>query len=81
MMKKVILVFALFGMVGYGCSEDCTPDDVRCDDAPATGITCQAYFESWLYNSDTKKCEFVGYSGCNEIGFQTKEECELCDCN
>ena len=40
-----------------------------------------AYFESCIYYADENKCKYEGYSGCSPIGFETKSECEKCDCN
>ena len=68
-------------MLGFSCSKNsCDTRPTACDDQVPTGTTCLAVFESWIYNPNTKTCEFKGYSGCNAVGFETKEACELCDC-
>ena len=78
---KYAFILCLF-FLSFSCGKKCnTGNDSRCSEQPATGMTCQAYFESWIYNADKKKCEWKGYSGCNAVGFQTKEECEKCKCD
>jgi len=76
------LIILTFVMLCASCSKNCNDvKDLRCDESPATGVTCQAYFESWIYDDATGKCQFQGYSGCSMVGFETEEECEQCECN
>ncbi|GEM_PF-540823 len=55
--------------------------DPACFDTPPTDELCQAVFNRWFYNSETNECEQIGYSGCEQYGFETKQECEDCGCN
>lgn len=73
-----ILLLATF----LSCQKNCEEKPAACSESPATnGMTCQAYFQSWIYNSKTNDCEFVGYSGCGMVGFETEAECEACECS
>lgn len=82
-MKRLLsftLILALLSL--FSCEKECTtPKPSGCNDEASTGVTCMAYWESWLYNENTTSCEFTGYSGCNAIGFETKQACEECECN
>jgi|AntRauTorckE5430_2_1112549.scaffolds.fasta_scaffold06062_4 hypothetical protein len=62
------------------CKDECLTDS-KCSEQPPSGTTCSAYWESWIYDSKTNECSFTGYSGCSPIGFDSKTECEKCDCN
>lgn len=79
--KMYIGSFLLIGAVFYSCSKKECNAPAACSDSLPTGTVCQAYWQSWVYNPVTKTCEFKGYSGCSPIGFETKEECEKCDCD
>ena len=77
-------VFSLFLIlaIGSSCKRDCLKNqEAACLDQVPTGITCTAFFESWVYNPETDNCEFKGYSACSPIGFQTEAECENCECH
>jgi hypothetical protein len=79
-MKKVFFILFV-SMLGFSCSKkSCDSIPTACADQVPTGMTCTAAFQSWIYNSDKRKCELKSYSGCNAVGFETKEACELCDC-
>ncbi len=78
--KSITLLLFLL-MVGLSsCKEDCVKD-TKCSEQLPPGNICQAYWESWLYNQDTKECEYKGYSGCSPIGFESEAECNKCDCD
>ena len=80
LLSKLIIGSILIIGVGFiSCTKKCETSS-PCSESIPTGATCQAFFESWIYNPAKKSCEFKGYSGCNAIGFETKEECEKCDC-
>lgn len=81
-MKKIIIsiLATAFLLSLSGCSSDCSGSNPRCADKVPTGTTCQAVFTSWIYDAKKKKCDFKSYSGCNSVGFETKEECETCKC-
>lgn len=77
----IVLAFSLVSC--YECEDDCegAPEYATCSEKPETsGTTCQAYFESWIYDESTGDCTKKGYSGCEPLGFETAEECEKCDC-
>jgi len=82
-MKNVLSLISISFLLSLGsCNKECaTPKPSECNDDVPTGVTCMAYWESWLYNENTNSCEFTGYSGCNAIGFETKQACEECECN
>jgi hypothetical protein len=79
-MKKQFLLLFFAGFLAQSCTKNCSFSNAKCSEQPPTDQTCQAYFESWIYNSQTKKCEWKGYSGCSAIGFESREECEECKC-
>ena len=58
-----------------------TPNNPACLDVPPTNELCQAYFVRWFYNSQTNECDQIGYSGCEQYGFATQQECEDCAYN
>lgn len=79
-MKSLLSVLALLCL--NSCGKACaTAKPSECSDELPSGVTCMAYWESWLYNKSTNSCELTGYSGCNAIGFETRQACEECQCN
>jgi hypothetical protein len=74
----------LFFILGTGlifsCSKNCDSANEKCQDVPQTGIVCQAYFENWFFEANTNSCSYIGYSGCESVGFANLEECEGCTC-
>lgn len=83
MKSKISLTFiGLFIVLSLSnCKKECEPKAATCSEAPPTNELCLAYFSRWFYNSNTNKCELVGYSGCSQKGFETEQECEACLCN
>jgi len=82
-MKKLILFSfcCLLGFASCNDDDDCTTtDNPVCQESVPTNELCQAAFQTWFFNPDTRICEQIGYSGCSPKGFATKEECEACDC-
>lgn len=80
-MKRLLFILPIT-MFSIQCNKDCAEKPTTCQEQPITnGTTCQAYWESWVYNDETNKCEYIGYSGCGPIGFETEKECEVCECN
>lgn len=81
-MKTKLLLLLFTSVVGFACNKhhDDVSRDAKCGDRAPDGSLCQAVFQSWLYNSDSKSCELKSYSGCSILGFTTKEECEKCKC-
>jgi hypothetical protein len=79
-MKLFFLIF--IGIVFISCKKQttCNYSNPSCEQSPPEGVTCMAYFESWIYDKSSKSCKWTGYSGCNQVGFDSKEECEKCDC-
>lgn len=83
-MKKVLIFISFFLFALTACNDNCVSSEIAaCNDSVPNDqvTTCQAYFVSWFFDSSTSTCSEIGYSGCSEIGFQTKEECEACKCN
>jgi hypothetical protein len=82
-MKSLLSFTSVLVLLSLGsCDKECTtPKPSGCNDEVPTGVTCMAYWESWLYNESTNSCEFTGYSGCNAVGFETRQACEECECN
>ena len=84
-MKKVIIFLSFFLFTLISCKDNnCVSTEIPAcsESAPDPNlVTCLAYFESWFYDSSTSTCSKIGYSGCGESGFQTKQECEACKCN
>ena len=45
--------------------------------SPGEVGTCDAYWEGYVYNSESSECKLEGASGCNNpFDYSTKEECE-----
>ncbi len=65
------------------CKKDCDIAELNpaCEETVPTNELCQAAFKTWFYNSETETCSEIGYSGCSQKGFETKEDCEACKCN
>jgi hypothetical protein len=81
-MKKVLIFLSLFLFTLISCKDnDCVSDDPICSETPATDEACLAFFERWFYDSSSSSCQKIGYSGCEQYGFATKEECETCQCD
>lgn len=82
-MKHLLTVLFVLTVLTWSCNDNgCenAPSFEKCSEKPDTGATCQAYFESWLYDDATGKCSKVGFSGCEPKGFETEAECTECDC-
>ena len=78
---KLFFSVIMLGMLSLtACDKNCQSNSTQCKDVPPTDEACQAYFESWFYDSSTKECQKRSYSGCSARGFQTQEECEKCKC-
>jgi len=82
-MKKVLMLLSFFLFTLTSCDDNCMATEIpACSETvPNQDVVCLAYFESWFFDSTTSTCEKIGYSGCDESGFATKEECEACKCN
>ena len=80
-MKHLLIVFTISIISLAGCKkkEDCVTDK-KCLEYPPKDELCDAAFESWFYSTKDGECYKKGYSGCNEYGFKTEEECEECKC-
>lgn len=80
---KLFLSMLILGMISLtACNKNCDSNNANCKDVPTTPAdeACQAYFETWFYDSSTKECKKHAYSGCSARGFETQEECEKCKC-
>jgi len=52
----------------------------RCNDIPPTDEECDAAFTRWFFVRSSNTCELLEYSGCDQHGFATQEECDQCPC-
>ena len=78
---KISLVLGSIIALTLSCKKECFTIS-KCQENPQNdSALCMAYFESWIYYADENKCKYEGYSECSPIGFETKSECEKCDCN
>ena len=75
----IIIVTVTTGL--FSCTKECESTNPICKESPPTTEICLAVFERWFYNEETNSCEQKSYSGCSEYGFETKVECEECECN
>jgi hypothetical protein len=79
--KIVTAIFILFGISMFGCSYHCNNNQkAHCDDQ-VPNEACQAAFQRWFYNAATNQCQQISYSGCGAYGFDTKSDCEKCQCH
>ena len=77
---KLIVFLGFYNILFLSCNKQCI-FEVKCQEKPLNNqTTCTAYFESWIYYPEENKCKYIGYSGCSAIGFETKADCEKCDC-
>jgi len=77
--KNGAFLILLFATVS--CTKKCEPVNVVCTEVVPVNEACQAYFERWFFDAKKNSCSLVQYSGCNQRGFATKNECENCKCN
>jgi len=76
---KILFLLSILSLTA--CKKDCEPNPTtKCNDTPPTNELCLAAFERWFYDQTKNSCEKVGYSGCSQKGFETKQECEECKC-
>ncbi len=81
-MKKLLILSLLSLLFFTACDNNCdSEENPSCLEVVPTNEICLAFFTQWFYNSETKTCEEIGYSGCSLLGFATEEECESCKCN
>ena len=79
-LKSLILIPLVFGMLNFSCTkEDDCPPIPECLEEPPTDEDCQVFFTRWFFDPATNTCTEIGYSGCEQYGFATKEECENCE--
>lgn len=81
----VVLGLVLFGF--YSCKEQCSyPEGSKCLEKEIDAVVSYdpnsvKTYESWFYDVDNNSCENKVYSGSEEVGFETEQECLECDCN
>ena len=75
-----LLIIALIAVLTISCKKDCENTNPICSETVPTNELCQAYFTRWFYDKNSNSCKEVGYSGCSQKGFATKQECEECKC-
>ena len=88
-MNKIIIVIltGLFISIFISCNDsgdekiECDDTNTACSQVPPTNEICSAFFQKWFYDNQTKRCNLVSYSGCSDLGFKTKKECEACNCD
>jgi len=78
-MKKLIIL-AIIAMTSLGCEPDCEDQAEACTEVPAMNEDCDAYFMRWFYDDGANTCSQIGYSGCEQYGFETQAACEACIC-
>lgn len=79
MKNKILIPTVLLALsITSACSKDCEPKFSTCSETPPTEELCQAAFERWFFNEETNECEKIGYSGCSQKGFASKQDCEEC---
>jgi len=81
---KFVFVIAFISALSFtSCKkEQCDlSQNTTCTEAPPTDEACLAFFTRWFYDASTGNCSEIGYSGCEQYGFATKEECEECGCD
>lgn len=79
-MKSLLITIAFLTSMS-ACTKKCENLNPRCSEKEPTTELCLAVFERWFYNEKTNKCEQISYSGCSKLGFETKVECEECECH
>jgi len=79
-MKKILFSLIVGATLTISCTKDCEPVMATCLERPPTNELCDAYFNRWFYNQEENNCEQIGYSGCSQKGFASKQECEECLC-
>lgn len=82
-MKNILILASLLFLAMSSCTKNNCDNSAMaaCNDTPPTDELCQAAFSRWFFNQSQNKCELIGYSGCSQKGFETKQECEDCKCN
>jgi len=79
---KNLIVLAIMISVFVACGDNCEDTaPVACSDIVPMDEACQAFFTRWFYDAETESCERIGYSGCNQVGFETESACKACACN
>jgi hypothetical protein len=77
---KIILTL-LIACCLFSCSKKKVikaPANAVCSEKPPTNEACAAAFSRWFYNSGSNSCQLINYSGCSQVGFATKAECDAC---
>ena len=81
-MKVLKFLFVITLLSFTSCKKDnCGTSSTVCQEAPPTDEACLAFFTRWFYDSNSDTCEEIGYSGCEQYGFASKEECDACKCD
>lgn len=84
MYSFLVVAFGLNFAACIKCDKPAACDPTQkapaCKDVVPTDEMCAAYFTRWFYNSESDNCQQIGYSGCSQKGFATRQECEACKC-
>jgi hypothetical protein len=71
----IVLIALVLSIFLCSCQQD-----PSCSLEPESG-TCRANFPKYYFDNTTKKCEVFTWGGCDGVvPFETKEECEACEC-
>ncbi len=62
---------------GPACAFD---NNFTCAQTPPSKSTCGSYYERYFYDSETRSCQLVRYSGCTVLGFASRASCDSCSC-
>ncbi len=84
-MKKLMMLSACLSifLLFTACKKTCDTAELNpvCQETVPTEELCLAVFNGWFFDVETQSCAEIGYSGCSQKGFETKEDCETCKCN
>jgi len=78
--KFILLIASIAFFTTTSCKKDCDNTIPICSETAPTNELCTAYFTRWFYDKKSNSCKEIGYSGCSQKGFSTKQECEECKC-
>lgn len=77
MNKKYI--FLLFGLLFFSCKKQGGACE-SCSLQPESG-PCEALFTRYYFDDATKSCKEFTWGGCEGVvPFETKADCEACNC-
>jgi len=78
---KYLLYICLITCSLFACGDSCEDIPTACSDVVPADEECTAFFNRWFFDAKSNTCTEVGYSGCEQYGFETEEECLSCKCD